>query len=1821
MPFMGSEGFDYEQSNRFAFGNPNLRDYQAAALGVVDQNRSMIGTIVGSVGLGVVDLVDTAASSIPGVNRVLGAERGDVNRWMLSAIDMPGLTDFYNDNQGAIEVASAVEGIVVSELLTRKLTAPASLFMRGLRQLPYVRRLVTLDAEYANAMQTVRSVDMVLAQRGAIGMEQYIGRATVGMQRFDPITGGMIDAGTREVGRRAAVFGAKTRGAAVGARHAAVAESIIALTMNQNGFLFDDDAAYNLAWMGLGVGIGGAFDWVHSAYRIRRFVNSDEVRRSFAGALDPRGIEESRLLWHGREVKPDENVSFLGGSISDRITSLLVNATTLTSTPIGRYEAPGAAAQLLAQRESLATQHRQLAQEEAAKITTKGISTNGHTRFGRDAPGYSNHLDMLMYRDSGSLYGIEMIGGVPDESTIHAVHQSHARRLDERIVETEERLAAPDLAEGEGDELANLRRRLEYEKQLTPMAVIDGERVPISEAEAIEGFIEPDIRFVSERTQGFRSEAGENPRGLWETVTENPQGGVRLEADFTITLPGNRSVDTADHFDILRLYRVSQRAIGDMVKWVNPIQLPNKPSWFQLDLAEEILRRSNDNAKVVFPKGMTRESAQVESLVQKAKSIQRWNIKDANLTSQAASKKQTYEGMLSKLRVRYNLPRLTAYERGVLGEVEHPVMGLLRGIDGYGEDEIRNLTLAEVRESAAKLKRLGDLAPVTSKDLDLFGNSFRYMLDESGKPVKPLIMYARPFQKAEWFRNNIAERLAVRHITTIAHMTNRDAAPMTRGITGSVIQSPDYDAASRTHELMDVQIQGSIVGSAPQSFLGTLGKSVITSERRDVDSPIMLAATRLQDGVNRQARSYMQQIIEGAFGDSLGRLENPRNAISKLLLNQFHSFRSGWDIAKQTVERTAPDGKKLFAFTLSNTEGNRSRWKQLYKVEMPLGQTMLGPNGREIVVDELGLEIQKQFNAVTDALHGEKNTLLRANGMGEIDRVDHYVPPPNTNGKFIGFVIGPDGLSVPNMSVVASTQDEFTKARNAMIPRIEELGLGYTFRTQDEIRDFATIWDRAQMDFIDPGTTAIQPRKPSRGALTGSEVKVNAFDESLQYLRNQFLRHSNDLIETLMKDPINAAKARANIASDVTRNRASFYRDQKFRSVYDMYLENLLGRTKLAATGSLWGQMMNPVEGAIDKFLEEGTPPVAKVWAAVGGWLGRSNPWSRDALARRDFETLSDRLGEHMPFESATKMLERQGAGATPPTVAKITGGLNRFSAAMILRVAEVAHPIMNMTGMVNAMPAVIRHLAQREGETVEMYARRIGHAAHIFDLGDGRQIGTLDMVKIASRGFNRAWKRASHADYDYMVRHGYLTQEVAEFQRQFGAINSRRTWQNVFVGNPTSPNRFMQKGLVGWASTLSDRSEDFSRSWGHMVGLELADELGVKGLEARHALAHDFANKMIANYSPHNRPEIFQGALGAPLGLFQSFIINYYQRLFRYVETKDYRALGTQFAVQGSLFGVTSLPGWAQFNNFMMENSEGESDLTGGIWRRFGGPAGDLIGAGVISNLPKLFGAPGVDLYSRGDTNVRIPGLAGNAVPAWTVVSRLWQGINQGLRAFSDGNPSLSGTQLAEIASNMIANRPIAGMIEQFLAGGNDTDKYGQLVSETRGLAEASYRIIGLRSMEQSRQVQAFYSNKQAMEHKAAADEVLRLSTRAAIRAGNFDSLPAIFNQYLANGGDPRYFRRWIRSNYEAATETRSERQLEETLNNPDRMDQTLRLLDAGVSIDADEATPDPESVLGAMDANDPMNQPETGELVDGLPGGTLMPEEPTGAAASPPL
>lgn len=1793
MPLIGSGLDSYEEAPSRTAGM-SVSANQAAANQMQHETYNPLTQILGySIG-GAVDLADTVASSVSAVLPGSFTERGDWNQAALDFIGKPGLNKWYAQNKSGLEATSGIEGVIAAEMLTRRFAGPASAMMGAMRATPYLKRIALLDRQAAAATQTVNALTKVGLSRGYVGSELARTEATLLARRFDA-GAGTIKTGTVTTGRAQELWKAKGFAFGAGVRDAAAVEATMALTLNQNGFLYDDSAAYNIAFGGIGLAAGGLLGAAGIGYRARKWANSDLAQREAAGALDPELHGAKGFNWFGLAPRSKATEldagDWLAGSITDKVSFLGKQITDLRDSRVAMSATDNPTA-LASQRNRYSIQLATERTQEITKVTTKGISTDGMTRFNDRAVGHWRHLENMVERDPLTMQNAEMVGGVADDMNVGDLVETHFTRVADRADEINDRIMelatlaqrAP-LTKAQAEELRvgqQLSARLRMEGELTPMVSVDREWMPMSEGESISRWTEPKINPSIQplASGGNRIMLDANPSGV-------KGAAVALDSNLTLTLPGKKTMESADLFDSMRAWRLADDMIERMGRAEEPFQinLPSKPTWFQLDMAEEIQRR-NANASIRYPGQMTRETAQVESFIQKAEGLKR----EEALNVRAAQKKGvSYSAGLSAARIRYNLPRMTAYERGLTGSEESGLEALLRGMGDLPREELEKMSLTDLKSGVAQFKRVGDAIDATANDIDsLMGNSFKFMKGESGETLKPLVGMFRKFDDSKWATDSIAERLAERKQRSLAVMVANEDARLSKTLSETIVQSADFDLVSRPDMLNDLQIQGSVFGSMPGSGFGAASRAVKTSEHNARDNPRLLAAIRLRDQVSRVTRDHMERTISEAFGDNLKILNNGRNESTKLLLNQFHSLRSGWDLNMAPVK--LDDG--FYGFRLGDTVGNRERWQHSFGVEMPVEAPGQGPmlqtvDGRMLVLDELGVQVQAAYNKVSSQIVTEKNQLLESHARQKINVQNHFVPSPDIQGKHVAFVMGPDGKTVKGYTIVEDTESGYQASLKQLDGRLKDLpnnGMGYTIRTQEDVRSFASIWDREAMDMFDPNITAIQPGKKATGATVGREVKTDAFQNSLRYLQDSYLDHGQDVMESLLKEQINGAKARSAISANIVRDAGGNV--DRYKGVHDYFLENLLGRNKLTSQGSFAGPTMKAAEKALDKVLETASVNGTNAYRAVNMWFrNKMGEYTGKETAKgaEQFRKLTHALGDYMPFKSAEEMMTRQFAGHDPLTTAKITGGMNQFAAAMMLRVMEVGQPIMNMAGIINAMPSVIRHFQPSPGESAAEYGARIGHSATIFNLDDGRSIGIADMAKIGKRAMQRAWNRESHADYDFMMGRGYLTQEVAEFQRQFGAIDTPGKWKKFFMGDGVTEAKgakgvFKSRGLVGAMSVLSDRSEDLSRGWGHMIGLEMADILKLEGMETRHAFAHDIANKMIANYNPANRPEIFQGALGAPLGLFQSFVQSYYQRMFRYIETGDKRAFATQYATQSALFGITGLAGYKEIMGTLGSMSD-DGDAH---------PAGGFLGHGLLGQIPAMFGGAPVDFSSRGDTSIRVPGVGDQQLPGMAVASKLYEGTRAAIGLLWQDKSNLTATQIAEVVSNSFANRPIAGMIEQFGANGIDTDAYGQVVSESRGVMESAYRMIGLRSQRQAQELEAFYSDKNSMEHKAAMDDRLRQQTRAAMRQGAFDKLPGVFESYLQNGGDAKHFKRWMKENYEAATTTRAERQLEKLLKNPAYFDRAQRMMDMGVDITQNEtySEDDLNGVMGTTES-----------------------------------
>lgn len=1755
---------------------------------------SSLGGVVGLAGASVLDLGDTVASSL-----IPGVDRQAVNNTFLGAIGSPGLTKWFDENRGAIEVGSGIAGVIAADIATRGILKEGGAAMSVARKLPVVRSIAALDSQYNNALRLAKLTQAEVAARGLTGADRFLGEG---------LKLARLGAPALETSRAAASSGFIRSKIALGLRQNIAMEGVMAATLHTNSFLYSDDISHNVAWGLAGLGIGAGIDNLIGTYTLRKMANSGMIRRLNAGAYDVNGLEKGRIgagslaeQIRGAADGSAADTSWLfggHGATTDAITSLAIDAKELSQQPVSLTDR---ARSLFRKREAIATPKLSTAQEELQKVTTSGLRGVKRAGFSTKMEGLGAPLHEAMFRDPAFFYGIEELGTTVENMTRQETALLRDKNLKARFDQVQDliknggrwetrRVKGPDgletgqweqklvpLKEGELEALHKEAKELHFAASHTPVTMLEpGEWMPIQMGEVADGF-QP---FQPVKEGGL----GQDDIAMWSRPKADPkEPTMGLRSDGELFLPGNGKLESLKLHDMIGLFHIGNKAVRDMAAAGTVLTLPANPSWFHLDLAEQLIKATDDVNMVQFPGSMTRESAQVESFAQKVAAVQRESA-TMKLTRRGSAEPNLTDVDMYKLRVKYNLPRLNSMQLGQMGTAEHPIDVLLSSFKTA--DQVRKLSHVELLKGLNDARSITGFTDQAGESLsDLHGNSFNFMLDRDGNAIKPIIGYMRPLAPMDWSR----DALLVRQITNQAHLRDvlmgETADPVTRMIVQGIESDPHAAEARKVMELADDQHRSFVPGArnaAPQTGTGSLINAITSRERRDVDNSVMLAASRVRELTTRIVQDTMRKIITGAMGDTITLVNSQRNLASKTLLDQFHTFRPGWELAREPVNVTMPDGSKGFAFVLDHESiTNQKRFAQMFDGrKLEKGQKLLNPSGQEVVLDGLGFDVLNRMQTIHSAAIDMKNTLLRSQGLTELKAVPWYVPAPSTKGKYVGFTFDAQNNVVPGMSIIADSPEQLAKME-AELAKSPQWQNGYTFRQRSEVGSFMNLWDKAQMDWMEPTTTAIQPKKHNFGKTGGTLHNANAFSEALITMRDSMVKHGDDLLEVLFDDPIKAAQQRAKIArveSEVGSRSA-----EQHSSIYDRYVQNLLGRNALSAKDSFFGDAMAWTERRLNSLLKDGSAKLtsSQVYQSLKDHLILARPGDKASEAR--FKRLTEELGPYMPFKSVTQMLERETGSATPPEVAAITAKLSWFEATSRLRWFESMHAVANMGGILSNMPAVIRALQPMAGETLEEAAARNANLTMLMATPGGKGMILPNIPKLMWASMKDAWKKAPDAFTEKAIARGFMHQEVAEFNRQWGSIDSKAGWRKFVFGDESAEagknagpfakaaNKVVKTGgLDKWLGILSDRSEDFSRAWGMYAGKRVAESLGIHDVDAQLSFAHDLTNKMIANYDPRNRPEIFQGALGATIGLFQSYAINYYQRMFRYLETENHRALATQMAAQSAVFGINSLPGWNALNwAFFDHQTHGDEDPVDSIYKRFDRTTADLLMHGTLSNLPKLAGADGINLYTRGDSEVRMPVLN---YPIADTMHRVYKGVGQALDMVGEGN--VSPKELAEIASNVVTNRPLGGMLE-LAAGGADTDWNGNVTSRVKSLSDGVYRAMGVRSMQSQKELEAYYQNKSIMADQAARKQELNRMSRAAIRRGDYDALPGLFTDYVEAGGRPEYWSRWVKQNFSAAGETRGEKQLQQALKNPDsqKVQYMQRLLDAGVD------TPDAEN------------------------------------------
>ena len=300
---------------------------------------------------------------------------------------------------------------------------------------------------------------------------------------------------------------------------------------------------------------------------------------------------------------------------------------------------------------------------------------------------------------------------------------------------------------------------------------------------------------------------------------------------------------------------------------------------------------------------------------------------------------------------------------------------------------------------------------------------------------------------------------------------------------------------------------------------------------------------------------------------------------------------------------------------------------------------------------------------------------------------------------------------------------------------------------------------------------------------------------------------------------------------------------------------------------------------------------------------------------------------------------------------------------------------------------------------------------------------------------------------------------------------------------------------------------------------------------------------KIIGNYTAAQRPLVFQGILGQAVGLFQTYNFNMYQQAARHLSEGNNKSIGAMLALQGTLFGAQSIPGFGVLNQAIgAYNGKSHDDIYTGVHNLLGEDVGNSL---IYGGLSQMLGS---NLWTRGDANPRsltvIPVTPADLVQV-QYYGKALNGIKEWTQSILNGG-NMKVSALEAIAHANIS-KALTGIAE--LALGGRTTPNGNLDNAvgTDLLSTATaIRVMGGRPMAEaiSQDMTYKFGLVKAQEQKNMASLADALKTQILDGNGSADAatLDEFAKKYVEFGGHPQGFRKWYLSNLAKATVPRAQ-------------------------------------------------------------------------------
>lgn len=705
-----------------------------------------------------------------------------------------------------------------------------------------------------------------------------------------------------------------------------------------------------------------------------------------------------------------------------------------------------------------------------------------------------------------------------------------------------------------------------------------------------------------------------------------------------------------------------------------------------------------------------------------------------------------------------------------------------------------------------------------------------------------------------------------------------------------------------------------------------------------------------------------------------------------------------------------------------------------------------------------------------------------------------WLPYTNLKNKEYAFVLNINDNT--QKLLVANNYDELQDLAKAYNAGPDEV---IRFRTDISNEKLALMQDELEM------VTTANVGMQKRGiGLAAPDLSPQRLSDIIDGFRSRFNAQTTAMVEygsfDLMKK-LDYLSAQAQRPLTDT-NKTGFLKTVKQAQTKDTAADIkdiLLGRNS-AYRSELVQAFNKPVDTAI-QFAIEATGKAFQVARQTKSMLGNKESIDWDTYeAARKANNIPD---PYAAFNDAAKpfLLERaKSAGVTDPN--RVIRAGNEMASMLALKFGELAQPIVNMLSLPILSTSTINRAIK---------------ATNITNANEALNSNSLSIMINGIRRMNS--KDANN------IRLFEMADQEGLLEPMLSEVDEVMKMSRFSTGAIANLEKAMDSTFVNMMSKPSELAEGLVRKAAFGTGVELAKRIYGSAASDRQVLiyARDYMKQALGNYSTAQRPMMFQGSLGAAMGLFQTYMLTYAQNMYRHIDLKDYKGLGQTMLAQAGIFGTGSLPGFQPISQAIGNNFSDENfDLYTGTYRAIGDDAASILLYGLPSNL-------GPAVHTRGDVNPRIPTGFETMVAPSMVGQVIGSMVEVGKSVLQqDGN---AGQAFFEALSTQSVSRPIARLSE--LASGYSVTGPGNTIAgpeEVWSWQGILSRVMSTRPLNEAKVRESIHLNSYygSLDREAKQGVLERL--RTAIRGGNLNDglMDELAADYLRTG-TPQGFRQAV--------------------------------------------------------------------------------------------